>query len=106
MQNREATVGCWRLELRWVRQLAALLGQETVQIRKMDGTFPRVSVIGSAVVIKRCRLNTVATVRDRYPDLIQNLSEVKSPDVRGRKSDVFLSAFQSAWVSTAFDDSY
>ena len=73
------------------KQLAALLGMETVRIRKTDEALPRVSVIDVAVLITgkdaKKAAQDVATVKDRFPDLTQNLGQVKLPDVRGRKGN-------------------
>ena len=70
-------------------QLATLLGKGVVQIRKTDDTPPWVSVIDVAVLITGKDANKaaqdVATVKDRFPDVTQNLGHVKFPDSRGRK---------------------
>ena len=70
-------------------QLATLLGKELVQIRKTDGTPPWVSVIDVAVLITgkdaKKAAQDVATVKERFPDVTQNLGHVKFPDSRGRK---------------------
>ena len=70
-------------------QLATLLGKEVVQIRKTDDTPPWVSVIDVAVLITGKDANKaaqdVATVKDRFPDVTQNLGHVKFPDSCGRK---------------------
>ena len=60
--------------------LAALLGKEVVQIRKTDDAPPRVSVIVGAVLITnkiaRKAAQDVATVKEHYPDVAQNLGHV------------------------------
>ena len=66
-------------------QLAALLGKEIVRIRKTDESPPRISVIDVAVVITGKDANNAAravgVVKDRHPEVTQNLSDFK---FRGR----------------------
>ena len=70
-------------------QLAALLGKGEVRIRKTDDKPPQVSVIDVAVLITGKDANKaaqdVATVKDHFPDVTQNLGHVTFPDSRGRK---------------------
>ena len=70
-------------------QLAALLGRETVRIRKTDEEPPRISVIDVAVVITgkdaRKAAQDISFVKERHPDVAQILGHVKFADARGRK---------------------
>ena len=73
-------------------QLAALLGKEIVRIRKTDESPPRISVIDVAVVITGKDANNAAravgVVKDRYPEVTQNLSDFKFPGRGQRKTPV------------------
>ena len=70
-------------------RLAALLGRETVQLRKTDETPPRISVleVGGAVTGKNAKkaAQDVGFVQERHPDVTQILGHVKFPDSKGRK---------------------
>ena len=70
-------------------RLAALLGRETVQIRKTDETPPRISVIDVAVAVTgknaKKAAQDVGFVQERHPDVTQILGHVKFPDSKGRK---------------------
>ena len=71
------------------KQLAALLGRETVQIRRTSETPPRVSVIDviSAITGKdgRHAAEQLRRLVAQYPDVDSNCVHVKFPDSRGRK---------------------
>ena len=71
------------------RQLAALLGRQTVQIRKTDETPPRISVIDVISAISGHNSSNAALAFARlghdYPDVTANCSHVKFPDTKGRK---------------------
>ena len=71
------------------RQLAALLGRQTVRIRKTDETPPRISVIDVISAISGHNSSNAARAFARlghdYPDVTANCSHVKFPDTKGRK---------------------
>ena len=73
-------------------QLAALLGRDAAQIRKTDDTPPLVSVIDVAVMITGKSAKTVArdlgALKDRYPEVSQNLRDLKFPGRRQRDTPV------------------
>ena len=70
-------------------QLAALLGNKSVRIRKTDETPPRISVIDVATLVTGKHAGKAAQdvgfVKDRYPDLAQKLGQVKLADSLGRR---------------------
>ena len=70
-------------------QLAALLGNKSVRIRKTDETPPRVSVVDVISAISGRSANQAAEqlrrLIERYPDVKANCFDVKFPDARGRK---------------------
>ena len=73
-------------------QLAALLGREAMQIRKTNDTPPWVSVIDVTVMITGKDAKTVArdlgALKDRYPEVSQNLRDLKFPGRRQRDTPV------------------
>jgi len=70
------------------KQLATLLGIETVRIRKTDEEPPKVSVIDVAVAVTGHDANyagqAVRNVCEKYPDVHEKVVYVKFPDARGR----------------------
>ncbi len=75
------------------QQLATLLGRETVgPIRKTDEEPPRVSVIDVATLVTgkdaRKAAQDVGFVKDRYPEVAQNLGLFKFPGRAQRNTPV------------------
>ena len=70
-------------------QLAVLLGTETVRFRKTDEPPARVSVIDVAVPVTghdaKYASQAVRNVGEKYPDVHEQLMDVKCSDARGRK---------------------
>ena len=70
-------------------QLAALLGNKSVRIRKTDETPPRVTVVDVISAISGRSANQAAEqlrrLIERYPDVKANCFDVKFPDACGRK---------------------
>ena len=64
-------------------QLAALLGRETVQIRRTDETHPRVSVIDTIAAVTGRNANrsaeAIRDIGDRYPEVNGNIVNLKFP---------------------------
>ena len=73
-------------------QLATLLrknAKDIKNIRKTDEIPPRVSIIDVVTAIAQCSPSnaalTFARLKNDYPDVTTNCSDVKFPDARGRK---------------------
>ena len=73
-------------------QLAALLGNKSVRIRKTDETPPRISVIDVATLVTgkhaRKAAQDVGFVKERYPEVAQNLGLFKFPGKAQRNTPV------------------
>ena len=73
-------------------QLAALLGKETVQIRKTNETPPRVSVIDTIAAVTGRNANrsgeAIRELGDRYPEVNGNIVNLKFPGRRQRNTPV------------------
>ena len=73
-------------------KLAALLGNKSVRIRKTDETPPRISVIDVATLVTgkhaRKAAQDVGFVKERYPEVAQNLGLFKFPGKAQRNTPV------------------